>query len=120
MAGVYQSIIHRNYNRRLRDSLSHQKVKSDGSNGSSNASTIELQLIQLAPIRFSLRVRFFEFDLFDVTNTVAVLVAMRVSWQIQQQVLAHERCEIDRLWPVKLCVYGEAVYSNFVDKFLEA
>ena len=69
MAGAYQSIIHRNYNQRLRDSLNRYIGA---------ASTIELELIQRAPIRFPLRILLFAFNLFGLTNPVTVSVAVRM------------------------------------------
>ena len=76
MAGANQSIIRRNYNQLLRDSLNCQSVRW----GPFNASTLELQLVQFAPIRSSFRVLLFCFDLFGLTNAITVSVAMGMCW----------------------------------------
>ena len=69
IAGAYQSIIPRNYNQRLRDSLK-------GYRGGFNTSTSELQLIQRAPIRFPVRLLLFGFELFGLTNPITISVAV--------------------------------------------
>jgi hypothetical protein len=74
MTGAYQSIIHRNYNHRLRGSLNRESIH----RCRFDRSTIELQFIQRAPIRFPLRTLLFGFELFGVTNPTAFSVAVRM------------------------------------------
>jgi hypothetical protein len=74
MTGAYQSIIHRNYNQRLRDSLTVEALN----RGRFDGSAIELQFIQRAPIRFPLCILLFGFELFGLTNPTTFSVAVRM------------------------------------------
>ena len=40
-------------------------------------------------------------------------------WQVEQEVLAHERREVDRLGAMQFSMYGECGHFNFVHKFFE-
>src|SRR5262245_61617624 len=91
IAGAYQSITTQENNNRsvipseVEESRGTPDSKFAGSFGSAplrmtplRGSTFELQLVQRAPIRFSLRILVFGFDLFGLANSITVSVAMRM------------------------------------------
>jgi hypothetical protein len=85
-----------------------------------NTSTVQLQLIQGAPIRFLLCIFLHSLQLFPLANAIAISVAAWMGWQVEQEVLAYKRREIDRLWPMQFSVHGKCGHLNFVYKFLQA
>src|SRR5436190_10315229 len=80
---------------------------------------LDLQLIQRAPIRFGFGILRMSLHFRCFANTPSVAVATRVGRQIQKNVLAHERRDIDRLGPMQFGVERESRHLDFVFELIE-
>src|SRR5689334_24083154 len=71
------------------------------------ASTVQLQFIKRAPIRFRLAILGMGFHFRRFADTPAIAVATGIRRQIEQNVFSHKWSDIDRLRPVQFSMKGE-------------
>src|SRR5689334_12801976 len=83
------------------------------------ASTVQLQFIKRAPIRFRLAVLGMGFHFRRFADMPAIAVAAWIRRQIEQNIFSHKRSDIDRLRPVQFSMKGECWDLDFVLELFE-